>query len=116
MLIENQDDLYQIEDSRINEILSKQSEAQSNCPVTLAFTKPQIRTLLTNAGYTDISIETTHIFPYKIDKYINYEYELEDHWKILPKEMFAWLEKNLGWHHLVKAKLLSRTSFLKTHY
>ena len=42
-----------------------------------------------------------HIFPYVVEKYVNYEYELQPWFKAMPPEMFAALERRLGWHMLI---------------
>ena len=80
-----------------------QPEAQSGCPIAFTYTHDEVRHLLGNFDVTDIRQE--HIFPYVIEKYVNYEYELQPCFKAMPKEMFAALEKQLGWHMLIRAKL-----------
>jgi hypothetical protein len=39
-----------------------------------------------------------------IEKYVNYEYELQPWFKAMPPEMFAALERRLGWHMLIVGK------------
>ncbi len=80
-----------------------QPEAQSGCPIAFTYTHDEVRHLLGDFDVTDIRQE--HIFPYVIEKYVNYEYELQPWFKAMPKEMFAALEKQLGWHMLIRAKL-----------
>jgi len=48
-----------------------------------------------------VSIEQAHIFPYVVEKYVNYEYEFQPWFKAMPAEMFAALERRLGWHMLI---------------
>lgn len=75
-----------------------QFEAQSNCPVAYTYTREELYNMLQRNNLTNINIVQTHIFPYKIEKYIKYEYEYEDWFKCMPKEMFKLLESKLGWH------------------
>lgn len=87
---------------KIKEIIPKYSEAQEGCPVTYVFSFTDIQKLLKD--FEILEIKKDHIFPYKIDKYIKYEYEKVWYFRYMPKFLFRWLEKNLGWHTLVKAK------------
>jgi hypothetical protein len=48
-----------------------------------------------------VSATQKHIFPYVIEKYLNYEYELQPWFKAMGPEMFAALERRLGWHILI---------------
>jgi hypothetical protein len=40
-----------------------------------------------------------------IEKYIKYEYEIAPWFSAMPEHMFAALEKSLGWHMLITARL-----------
>lgn len=82
-----------------------QPEAQYGCPIALTYTHDEIRDLL-NPYFEIFEINQDHIFPYKIKEYKQYEYILEDWWKSMPIEMFKILEKKLGWHTLIKAKVI----------
>lgn len=82
-----------------------QPEAQSGCPIAFTYTPDEVRSLL--QGYEVTSIQQEHIFPYVIEKYVNYEYELQPWFKAMPREMFRALEKSLGWHTLIRARLAS---------
>jgi SAM-dependent methyltransferase len=79
-----------------------QPEAQTGCPVALTFTKDDVASLL-DGLFSIRSIHQDHIFPYVVEKYIKYEYELEPWFKAMPAEMFAALERRLGWHLLISA-------------
>jgi hypothetical protein len=50
------------------------------------------------------SIRQDHIFPYVVDKYRNYEYEVQPWFRAMPEDMFKALEARLGWHLLFAAK------------
>lgn len=79
-----------------------QPEAQSGCPIAFTYTPDEVRQLL--AGYEVLDIHQDHIFPYVVEKYIHYEYEIQPWFKSMPKEMFAALERRLGWHMLIRAR------------
>ena len=80
-----------------------QPEAQRGCPIATTYTREMVDELY--KGLFDvISATQAHIFPYVIEKYVNYEYELQPWFKAMPKEMFAALERRLGWHMLIIAR------------
>lgn len=80
-----------------------QPEAQEGCPIAYTFSHDEIRELLRD--YQIISIEQAHIFPYIVEKYIHYEYVKQPCFAVMPPEMFRILERKLGWHTLIVAKL-----------
>ena len=80
-----------------------QPEAQYGCPVAYTYTEEEMREVLKN--FTINELRQDHIFPFVIEKYIQYEYELQPWFKAMPTEMFQALEKKLGWHMLVKCML-----------
>lgn len=80
-----------------------QPEAQSGCPLALTYTGDEARFLL--QGFEVLSMEQEHIFPFIVDKYVHYEYELLPWFATMPQQMFRALEKNLGWHLLAVARL-----------
>ncbi len=80
-----------------------QPEAQSSCPIALTFTQHEIRDLLSDFEILDIHQD--HIFPYIIEKYVQYEYEIQPWFNAMPQDMFKALEKALGWHTLVRCRL-----------
>jgi SAM-dependent methyltransferase len=84
-----------------------QPEAQSGCPVAFTFTPEEARDLL--EGFHILEIKQDHIFPFVVEKYINYEYEIVPWFAAMPKEMFTALEKKLGWHMLITARLSSNS-------
>jgi SAM-dependent methyltransferase len=80
-----------------------QPEAQSGCPIALTYTPEQVRDLL--AGAFEIAdMRQDHIFPYVIEDYVRYEYVRQPWFGAMPPEMFAALERALGWHLLIVAK------------
>lgn len=80
-----------------------QFEAQSGCPVVKTFTREEARELLSE--YDIISMEQTHIFPYVIEDYVQHRYTIQPWFDVMPLEMFDALERRLGWHLLIVAKL-----------
>jgi SAM-dependent methyltransferase len=77
-----------------------QPEAQRGCPIATSYTIEMVHDLY--KGLFDVASATqTHIFPYVIEKYVNYEYELQPWFKAMPREVFAALERRLGWHLLI---------------
>ena len=80
-----------------------QPEAQYGCPIVHTYTKSDIVDLL--EGYDIISIEQDHIFPYQVEPYKRGKYIKQPWFESMPLEMFKSLEKNLGWHLLITAKL-----------
>ncbi len=47
-------------------------------------------------GYQVLSIEQDHIFPFVIEKYIKYEYEIVPWFAAMPREMFPRAGKEPG--------------------
>lgn len=80
-----------------------QPEAQSGCPQALTYTDQEVRKLL--EGFSQIVIEQDFIFPWQVDKYVKYEYHRQPWFESMPDQMFRALEKKLGWHLMIKAKL-----------
>lgn len=80
-----------------------QPEAQNDCPIAFTYTHSEVYDLLN--GFEILDISQDHIFPYIVEKYINHQYEVEHWFKNMPEQMFKQLEKKLGWHLLISAKL-----------
>tara|TARA_Y100001973_G_scaffold99446_1_gene158689 strand:+ start:705 stop:1478 length:774 start_codon:yes stop_codon:yes gene_type:complete len=80
-----------------------QPEAQYGCPIANTYTRNEVIDLL--EGYDIISIEQDHIFPYQIEPYKKGEYIKQPWFESMSPKMFRTLEKNLGWHLLITAKL-----------
>jgi 2-polyprenyl-3-methyl-5-hydroxy-6-metoxy-1,4-benzoquinol methylase len=81
-----------------------QPEAQSGCPVAFTYTDDEVRQALLK-GFEVLSIEQDHIFPFVVEKYVKYDYEIVPWFAAMPRDMFRAMEKNLGWHKLVVARL-----------
>lgn len=79
-----------------------QPEAQNGCPIAYTYTAAEISELLD--GFDVLEIRQDHIFPFSVEKYIKYEYEVVPWFASMSHQMFRALEMNLGWHMLVRAK------------
>lgn len=88
---------------KLQELVRTYSEAQSGCPVTYYYSFREIAQLF--KGFEIQSIRKEHIFPYVIEKYVQYKYERVWYFRALPGPVFRWLEHQLGWHTLVVAKV-----------
>lgn len=84
-----------------------QPEAQFGCPVAFTYTQDEARRLL--SGLEIVAMTQAHIFPFKIEKYVKHEYELQPWFAAMPQDMLRALSATLGWHLLIKARL-ARTS------
>jgi len=80
-----------------------QPEAQSGCPIASTYTREEIFSLLKE--YEILEIKQDHIFPYVVEKYVRYEYEMQPWFRAMPREMFQALEAKLGWHFLIRCRL-----------
>jgi SAM-dependent methyltransferase len=85
-----------------DELVRRYSEAQTGCPVTYYYSFRRIRELM--KGFQIIRMSKEHIFPYVVDKYVNYEYQRVWYFRWMPAVLFRWLERRFGWHSLVVAK------------
>jgi SAM-dependent methyltransferase len=81
-----------------------QPEAQLGCPIAFTYTKQEVCNLLETNGFEVVSVEQEHIFPYVIEKYLSYNYELQPWFAAMPKDMFRALERRFGWHLLIIAR------------
>lgn len=89
--------------SRLDELVARNSEAQTGCPVTYTYTPDGVRRLLD--GFEVTSIEKAHIFTWDIDHYKKYEYVKDPAWAGVSESELAELGKELGWHTLAHARL-----------
>ncbi len=85
-----------------------QPEAQSGCPIAFTYSRNDVEKLF--EGFSIESIEPEHIFPYKIKEYKQNRYIKAFPWNLLPKSLMRFLEKNWGWHLLIKGKKVSENS------
>ena len=91
--------------SKLDEIIANNSEAQTGCPVTYTYNFDDVRVLL--EGFEILDLCKAHIFTWNVEAYKRYEYIKDDIWANVSEDEFYKLEKELGWHTLVKARLRS---------
>jgi len=80
-----------------------QPEAQYGCPIAYTYTTDQLIDMV-GPGFEIESVSQDHIFPFEIDAYKQGEYVLQPWFEAMPPEMFAILEKRLGWHLMITAR------------
>jgi SAM-dependent methyltransferase len=89
--------------SRIDELIARNSEAQTGCPITYTYTDESVVRLL--SGFRVLDISKAHIFTWDIPSYRKYEYVKDPAWANVSDGELAQLERELGWHMLVRAVL-----------
>lgn len=88
---------------RIDELLARNSEAQSGCPVTYSYDDESAAALLD--GFQILEMRKAHIFTWDVDAYTRHEYVKAPEWENVSDEELALLERELGWHLLIRARL-----------
>lgn len=61
------------------------------------------RELLASVGFDRTEVGQDHIFPYIVEKYVKYEYEVQPWFAAMPTGMFRSIERHFGWHLLIKS-------------
>ncbi|PYY03507.1 MAG: class I SAM-dependent methyltransferase [Acidobacteria bacterium] len=89
-------------------LATKYSEAQTGSPVSYVYSFREVRQLL--RGFDLVSMSKDHIFPYRISDYVEYRYVKCWYFRWMPAFWFRWLEKKLGWHLLIVARLSRNSS------
>jgi len=79
-----------------------QPEAQFCFLIATTYTENMVQDLCRGL-FKITSISQAHIFPFVVEKYLKYEYELQPWFEAMPREMFEALERRLGWHMLIVA-------------
>ncbi len=82
-----------------------QPEAQSGCPIATPYSRDMVEQLFRGL-FEIVSAEQAHIFPYVVDKYVRYEYEVQPWFKAMPPAMFEAIERRLGWHYLIVSRTI----------
>ncbi len=88
---------------RLSELIARNSEAQTGCPITYTYTRNQGRNLVEPHGFRIDAVAVEHIFPYRIPDYVQYRYVKEWYFSWLPNAWFRALERQFGWHLLIDA-------------
>ena len=58
-------------------------------------------------GFDILEMRKAHIFTWDVDAYKRYEYKKDAAWAGVTDEQLENLEKELGWHLLIRARLAS---------
>src|SRR5678815_1493555 len=83
---------------KIDRLVAKYSEAEAGCPITYTYSRVQGRRLLEDHGFRVVETKINHIFCYSIPEYATYEYRKVWYFRWMPKPVFTFLERTLGWH------------------
>lgn len=86
---------------RLDELIARSSEAQTGCPVTYSYTAGSVGELLEGFDIQERFVD--HVFPYRVQDYVQYRYIKEWHFRAMPQPVFRALERTLGWHLCVTA-------------
>jgi len=89
---------------KLPDLVAKNSEAQTGCPVTYSYSRREGRQLLERHGFRVREIRVDHIFPYRIPDYVQYRYVKEPCLRWMPQPLFRALERRFGWHLLLTAE------------
>jgi 2-polyprenyl-3-methyl-5-hydroxy-6-metoxy-1,4-benzoquinol methylase len=89
---------------KLRELVAKNSEAQTGCPITYTYSRREGCALLERHGFRARQVTVDHIFPYRIRDYVQYRYVKEFYFRWMPRPLFRALEKQLGWHLCITAE------------
>src|SRR5712691_3775307 len=87
---------------KLDELIARNSEAQTGCPVTYTYGRGDAARLL--EGFTIEDCFVDFIFPYRIRDYVEYRYVKSWHFRALPPRVFRMLERRFGWHLCITAR------------
>jgi SAM-dependent methyltransferase len=88
----------------LQELVARDSEAQTGCPVTYTYTRRQASELLKQHGFRPLNVQVEHIFPYRVPDYVQYNYVKELQFRWMPAPLFRSLERHFGWHLCITAE------------
>ena len=89
---------------KLQELVARNSEAQSGCPITYTYSRSEVRELLERCGLSVRDVCVEHIFPYRIPDYVQYRYVKKFYFRWMPAPLFRSMEKRLGWHLCITAE------------
>lgn len=90
---------------KAKELTATHAEAATGCPIAFTYTRASGRKWLEDAGYRMTGQFVDHIFPYSIPEYVKYQYKKVWYFRYLPQPVFRALERQLGWHLCMTARL-----------
>ena len=88
---------------RLADLVARHSEAQEGCPISRTYSRGEVRRLLSGFDITEMWVD--HIFPYKVSSYVRHQYPKVWFFRMLPPRVMRWLERRLGWHLCVSARV-----------
>ena len=89
---------------KLNRLIAEYSEAQTGCPVTYSYSRGEGRRLLEQHGFRVTDVFVGHIFKYSIPEYVQYQYKVVWYLRWIPRPVFQWMERLLGWHLCLTAQ------------
>lgn len=89
---------------RLDELVARNSEAQTGCPITYTYTREEARAAMERHGFRVTDLWADHIFRYRIPDYIQYRYNTVWYFRWMPASLFRWTERRLGWHLCVTSE------------
>jgi SAM-dependent methyltransferase len=95
---------------KLDEVVARNSEAQTGCPVTYTYTRTSARQLVEANGFDVDDLFVDHIFPYHVPDYVQYRYRKTLPFRWLPHPAMRGLERSLGWHLCVTAHARTNAS------
>ena len=90
---------------KLDELIARYSEAQTGCPITYSYGRSDLSRLL-RSGFKANDMFVDHIFPYRIQEYVQYRYVKEWYFRYLPPAVFRRLEQTFGWHLCATAQVV----------
>ena len=90
---------------KLPEIVARNSEAQTGCPVTYTYSRQEGRQWIESHGFRVSEVRVDHIFPYRIPEYVKYTYVKEAYFRWMPAPVFRALERRFGWHLCLTAQV-----------
>jgi len=89
---------------KLPDLVAKNSEAQTGCPVTYTYSRRGGKQLLERHGFRVREVRVDHIFPYRVPDYVQYRYVKVPYLGWMPQPLFRALERRFGWHLLLTAE------------
>jgi 2-polyprenyl-3-methyl-5-hydroxy-6-metoxy-1,4-benzoquinol methylase len=87
----------------LEELVARNSEAQTGCPVTYTYTRREAEQLL--EGFEVLDSQVDFIFPYRVEDYVEYRYVKNWQFRGIPAPVFRWLQRRAGWHLCLTANV-----------
>ena len=89
----------------VDDLIQHYSEAQPGSPYSRTYSRTGAAELMASAGLDVVDMQVDHIFPYRVQDYVEHRYVVEWYWRYLPPRLFRALERRFGWHLMIAAKL-----------